>query len=450
MINKEAWPILRLAGPVLLSRCGAILIVTIDVAMCGYAGTQEIAYYGLANGPHVSLILIGIGSVLPVAILTATYDGHRNFANCGAVWRVGMVHALVLGITLGVLMQFGEYFFLLVGQGPELSAGSGRVLAMHGLGLAGLLCIITTSLFLEGLQRPVPAMVVALGANFLNIYLNWVFIFGNHGAPIMGAEGAALATSIVRWVSFFVLLAYVIVTFDKVRYGIIGKLTQFRQISKNLRQLGYPTAIGHGMESASFLILTLFAGYMGVIETAAWTVAMNLITIAFMIALGFSMAASVRVANFLGKNQPLQAASSGWTAMILAAICLGLIAAIFIAIPETLARVYSQDNVVLKMAIPTVVAAGFVLILDGFQAVGVGVLRGYQDMWFITRTLIIAFWVTMIPLAWLFGFKMGGGPQGLVWSVGFASIVAIAMLIYRFRRLHAQSLQNQATKSLHQ
>ncbi len=431
---------MRLAGPVLLSRCGAILIVTIDVAMCGYAGTREIAYYGLANGPHVSLILIGIGSVLPVAILVASYDGAGNHDKCGQIWRISMVHALVLGIILGLLMQFGELFFLLVGQSAELSSGSGQVLAMHGFGLAGLLCFITTSLFLEGLQRPVPAMVVTLGANFLNIYLNWIFIFGNHGAPVMGAEGAALATSVVRWASFFVLLAYVFYAFDKVRYGIIGKLIQFREFSRNLRQLGYPTAIAHGMESASFLILTLFAGYMGVVETAAWTVAMNLITIAFMVALGFSMAASVRVANFLGKSEPLQAASSGWTAMTLAALCLGLIAVVFLSVPGPLAKVYSQDPEVLNLAIPAVIAAGFVLILDGFQAVGVGVLRGYQDMWFITRTLIITFWVTMIPLAWLFGIHMGGGPAGLVWSVGFACIVAIAMLIYRFRRQIRQSL----------
>ncbi len=440
--NKEIWPIVRLAGPVLLSRCGAILIVTIDVAMCGYAGTREIAYYGLANGPHVSLLLIGIGSVLPVAILTASYDGSGRQANCGAIWRVGLVHALVIGVLLGILMQFGEHFFLLVGQSPELSEGSGRVLAMHGLGLAGLLCIITTSLFLEGLQKPVPAMVVAIGSNFLNLYLNWVLIFGNHGAPALGAEGAALATSIVRWIGFFILLVYVFYAFDKVRYGIIGKLIQFREFSRNLRQLGYPTAIAHGMESASFLILTLFAGYMGVVETAAWTVGMNLITIAFMIGLGFAMAASVRVANFLGKNKPNQAASSGWTALTLAAIFLGFIAALFFILPEHLSRIYSQDPDVLKMAIPTVVVAGFVLLLDGFQAVGVGVLRGYQDMWFITRTLIVTFWVAMIPLAWLFGFYMEGGPQGLMWSVGLACIVAITMLLYRFRRLIEKSLQS--------
>ena len=430
-----------------MSRTAAILIVTIDVAMCGYAGTTEIAYYGLANGPHVALILIGIGSVLPVAILTARYDGSGNCANCGVIWRVGLVHALVIGIVLGILMQFGEQFFLLVGQGTELSQGAGRVLAMNGLGLAGLLCIITTSLFLEGLQRPVPAMVVVVGSNFLNIYLNWVLIFGNHGAPAMGAEGAALATSIVRWVAFFALLAYVFYAVDRVKYGILTKISQFREFSRNLRQLGYPTAIAHGMESASFLVVTLFAGYMGVLQTAAWTIGMNLITLAFMVALGFAMAASVRVANYLGQNDPHTAAASGWTALTLSLVCLGLIMALFLSAPESLARIYTQDPDVLKIAIPTVVVSGIILIADGLQAVGVGVLRGYLDMWFITRTLVISFWAVMIPLAWVFGIHMNGGPQGLMWSVGVACIVAVTLLVTRFRTLIAKSIHAHELRS---
>ena len=178
--------------------------------MCGYAGTTELAFYGLSNGPHVALILIGIGSVLPIAILTANADGAANCSNCGVIWRVGLIHAIVLGILLGILMLFGEEFFLLTGQSAELSAGGGRVLAMHGLGLAGLLCMVATSLFMEGLQRPLPAMVVSLSSNILNAYLNWVFIFGNHGSPALGAEGAALATSIVRWLSVAVLIAYIL------------------------------------------------------------------------------------------------------------------------------------------------------------------------------------------------------------------------------------------------
>ena len=439
MKNEEILPILKLAGPVMLSRIGAILIVTVDVAMCGYAGSKELAYYGLANGPHVSLILVGIGSILPIAILTAKSDGAGNHRSCGMILRVGLFHALLIGVVLGILMQFGEEFFLLTGQSEELSTGGGRVLAMHGLGLAGLLCMIAISLSLEGLQRPVPAMIVSIGVNFINIYLNWVFIFGNHGAPVMGAEGAALSTSITRWVAVTLLAGYVIFKFDHIKYGIREKITQFREISKNLRQLGNPTAIAHGMESTSFLILTLFAGYMGVIETAAWAIGLNVLTIAFMIALGFAMAASVRVANHLGRQRPHEATRSAWTAFRLAMVLLGLLALTFASFPEPLARIYSQDPSVLHLAVPMLLVGALSVSFDGLQAVGVGILRGYQDMWYITMTMICSFWVVMIPLAWLFGMKMGYGPSGLMASLFFACITALTMLLVRFRVLARRS-----------
>jgi len=199
--------------------------------------------------------------------------------------------------------------------------------------------------------------------------------------------------------------------------------------------LGYPTAIGHGMESASFVVMTLFAGYMGVVQTAAWAIGMNMITLAFMVALGFGTAASVRVANHFGSGSRQLAARSGWTAIALAALSLGLISVVFVSFPQVFATLYSQESRVLMIAIPTVVAAGLTVFLDGLQAVGVGILRGYQDMWFITMTMIITFWVVMLPLAWLFGFHMNGGPPGLMWSVGIACVVAVVMLFMRFRYL---------------
>ena len=432
--GNQVVPILRLAGPVLLARAGAIMVLAADVIMCGYAGTKELAYYGLANGVHVTVLLIGIGSLLGIAILVATSDGASRCEQCGVVWRVGLLHAIVLGVILGVILQFGEEFFLLTGQTAELSEGSGKVLAMHGFGLIGFFCLIATSLFLEGLQRPVPAMLVSFVVIFVNVFLNWIFIFGNLGAPVMGAEGAALATSIVRWISFLLLLAYVYTAIPK-KYGISTKILQMRTVSKRLLKLGNPTAIAHGMESSSFMIMTLFAGYMGVAATAAWAVGLNLITIAFMLALGFAMAGSVRVANHLGKGNAKLAKGAGWTAITLSIIALGLVTLVFLFFPEELAHIYVKQPEVMLIAVPTVLAASFIVLLDGVQAVGVGVLRGYQDMWYITMTMIVSFWIVMLPCAWLLGLKLDGGPPALMLAIGVACVVAISMLFGRFHYL---------------
>ncbi len=420
----------------MLSRAGAFVIITIDTAMCGRYSTHELAFYGIASAPLIPALLIGIGMLLGVALLTARADGANQCGACGQVWRIGLIHALILGIITGILLQFGEQILLLGGQTELLAEGGGEVLKMHGLGMAGLLCVIATTLFLEGLQRPVPGMIVMLGANILNIFLNWMFIFGNLGVPELGAQGAALATSIVRWLSFFALAGYVLYSVDKVKYGLINRIPKatMMQLSKRLRQLGYPAAIAHFMESTSFSVMTLFAGIMGVLQTAAWSAAMQLIALAFMFALGFSMAASVRVANHTGQRNFKNIPSAGWIAVALGTFVMLVIGAMYLAQPEFFARIYSDDSQVVVATAALIVITAFVMVPDGMQAVLVGALRGLQDMWFITLSMFISWGVVMIPIAYFAGIKLNGGPEALMISVGIGAMVAVCMLGARFKQ----------------
>ena len=434
MMSSETWAILRLAWPVMVSRAGMFMIITIDTAMCGWAGTNELAYYGIASAPLFPALLIGIGMLLSVAIFTAGEDGAGKFEECGQIWKVGVLHALVLGVLLGMLLMFGETFLMLTGQGQELAEGGGRVLVMHGYGMAGLLAMIATSLFMEGLQRPLPAMFVMVGANILNIALNWVFIFGNLGTEATGAEGAALATTIVRWASFLSLATYILLTLDTLKYGIRQKLqfVRLRKISKRLRALGYPAAIAHFMESASFSVMTLFAGLLGILTTAVWSVTLQLIAIAFMFALGFTMAASVRIANHVGSRNWARIPRAGWTAAALGSVVMVLIGIAYYSGPEFFASLFTDDALAITTIIPVILIASIVMLPDGLQAVLVGALRGLQDMWYITLTMIISWWLVMLPSAYYFAVVKHYGAIGLISCLGGGAIVACLMLATRF------------------
>ena len=410
------------------------MIITIDTAMCGWAGTNELAYYGIASAPLFPALLIGIGMLLSVAIFTAGADGAGKYEECGQIWKVGVIHALILGVLLGVLLLFGELFLSITGQSQELAEGGGRVLVMHGYGMAGLLAMIATSLFLEGLQRPLPAMFVMVGANILNIALNWVFIFGNLGAEASGAEGAALATTIVRWASFLSLATYILLALDTIKYGIRQKLelVRLRIISKRMRALGYPAAIAHFMESASFSVMTLFAGLLGILATAVWSVTMQLIAIAFMFALGFTMAASVRVANHVGSRNWSRIPRAGWTAAALGSVVMIIIGVAYYFGPEFFASLFTDDSLAIATIIPVIIIAAFVMLPDGLQAVLVGALRGLQDMWFITLTMITSWWLVMLPTAYYFAIVKQYGTIALISCVGGGAIVSCLMLAIRF------------------
>lgn len=431
LFTAHAVPTLRLAVPVMVSRIGILVIVAVDTVMCARAGVDELAYYGLAS-LQVPMLLLGIGLLLGTAVIAAQAEGAGRPRDAGGVWRVAMIHALVVGVLLGAGTFAGEWFLLLTGQAPDLAAGGGRTLEMFGYGIPGILLYTSTVLFLEAIHRPNAGMVVMIVANVLNFLLNWALIFGNLGAPEMGAPGAALATSIVRWLMFFAVAGYALAVIDREYYGITGAIDDARGLGRRLRHIGYPVAIATTLEATSFTAMTLFAGLLGAVHVAAYTLAINMIAIVFMAALGFSVAASVRVGNAVGRRDPRGAREAGWTAAALAAVLLGLVALLVIAFPGLFARIYTADPVVLAVAVPTVFIAGFALLPDGLQVVLVGALRGFTDLWPATLLYLLSFWGVMVPLAWWLGVSREGGAPWLMATVIAGALVCTVLLALRF------------------
>ncbi len=189
---------LRLALPVVGARAGLLILVVVDTAMTGHSSAVELAYFGLAMAPQVPMLLVGIGLLLGTVVLVAQADGAGDHAACGAVWRVALVHAVVIGVAFGLLSQLGEPFLALVDQSPDLAAGGGRVIAMLGWGMPAALGYAATTFFLEGINRrtPLRLRLVDLGqrdpaTSFTDkveeLYPVQVFLLGLHAHPVRHA-----------------------------------------------------------------------------------------------------------------------------------------------------------------------------------------------------------------------------------------------------------------------
>ena len=200
----------RLAVPVMLARCGLIIMITVDTLMVGRSGGAELAHFAIAYAPQITMLTVGIGLLVGTVVLTAQAVGAGRHALAGRIWRLALLVGGSLGCVYAVALLYGEAILLALGQTPGLAAAGGRVTAMWAVGMPGLLLYVATSSFLEGISRPKPGMVIMLGANLLNAGLNWAMVFGHLGLPAMGAEGAVLGTSITRWVMFAAILAYVL------------------------------------------------------------------------------------------------------------------------------------------------------------------------------------------------------------------------------------------------
>ena len=431
----------RLAAPVMVSRLGVLTITTMDTAMSGHASGNDLAWYSVAIAPQIPLLLVGIGLLMGTVVLTAQAVGAGHTERCGAIWRSALAHALVAGAAMAVACLFGESFLLATGQSAELAAGGGRVLAALGFGLPGMLLYVATILFLEGIGRPMPGLVIIVAANVLNVGLNWLMIFGHGGLPALGAEGAAIATSIVRWFMFAAAALYVLRSVNRRRFGIAAPRDPAERLGPRMRRIGLPMGIAHGLEASAFAVMTLIAGLLGVSHVGGYSIPMNLLALAFMGAIGLSTAASVRVGHAVGRGDADGVRWAGWVATGVATVYLAVIAVVFILAPARLAALYTTDAAVLAIAAPAIIVGAIAAIPDGAQAVLMGALRGATDVWPATVLYVFSFWIVMVPLGYWLAINRAMGATGLMIAVAVGTTVATVLLGWRFRLVSARAVR---------
>ena len=423
---------LRLAIPVMLARAGLLLMVVTDSAMLGHYRTEALACYAAAAATQIVMILIGVGLLQGTVILVAQARGAGDNAVCGVYWRVSMVHGTVLGVAMALLCLPLGWILEATGQSPLIVFGGYRVLEMIAWGLPALMMWVVCSQFMEGLSRPLPGMLVMAGAVLLNALLNWVFIYGNLGGPEMGDRGAALATSMVRWLMFAALFVIVIRLPDARMLGLYGPVAGFWKISKRLRRIGYPLGAARGLETAAFSALVLLAGHLGTASLGAYQIGYSLIALVFMCAIGTASASMVRVGNAVGRRNQTDVNRAGWAGVTLIAGLMALFAGPFFGLGGSLARIFSDDPAVLALAAPLLGICGLILVFDGTQAVLIGALRGVADVWVPPGLLLLSWWCITLPIAYLLAFVIGIGVDGLMWGILAGTLCASALLAARF------------------
>ncbi|MEM7255699.1 MAG: MATE family efflux transporter, partial [Pseudomonadota bacterium] len=387
-LKAEGRATIRLAIPVMVSRVGVLTLIAVDSAMTGHAGAVELAYYAIAMAVQTPFMMFGIGLVTGTVILTAQAEGAGHREQGGAVLTAGGCLALVAGIVIAAgLIVGGDGLMRLLGQPAELLIGAGACLRAIAWGLIAVFIYAVATFFLEGIGRPVIGMVVMVIANVLNVGLNWILIYGNErplpmlgvGWEPLGAEGAALATSIVRGFAALSLLLYIAWVVDRRVYGL-GFVWR-RSMIRRLMRLGLPVGISQTLESGAFAAMVVLAGWLGALHTAAFQIGLNLVSLPFMAALGLSTAASIRVGHAVGAGDAGAVRRAAMVAIALVIAIELVVASAFVSVPGLFAGLYSSDISVLSLAIPTVVLAGFVLVPDALPVVCIGALRGMSDVW---------------------------------------------------------------------
>ena len=301
-----------------------------------------------------------------------------------------------------------------------------------------MLLYIACAYFMEGITRPVFAMIAMILANILNVGLNLVLIFGwGHLVPPMGAAGAVIATSITRWFIVFFMIAAVWYAVDRQQYGLTFSFRQLLRpfylgLTARMFRISYPMGIGQGFDAAAFSSLVLMAGLIGASATGAHQITQNLVTLIVMVAIGMSAATSVRVGNAIGRRDAENVKLAGWTGIGLGVAFMVPGAIAFMSVPEAFAGLFTSSLGVIEISKGTIWAAGALLTFNGALWVTLGALRGTGDTMMAMVLQVLPLWTIAVPLSAYLAFDMQYGAVGLYYGLFGGILTSLVAVVARF------------------
>ncbi|WP_162901227.1 MATE family efflux transporter [Breoghania sp. L-A4] len=433
------------ALPIIVSRTALLVMFTIDTIMTGWSGGNELAYLGLGVAFQLTLMLIGIGALQATVVLIAQAVGAGRPEAAGRVLRAGLAHGLLFGVAIIVWSLLGERFYTFMGQTPELARGAAGVSLAFACGIPGILAFTAFSLFLEATGRPKASMVVMLFANVANFGLNGVVVLGWGGfMEPAGAQGAVAVSSALRTLAAVMLGIYVvIIAMDHDVHDILAPPRRWisemlrlgGETGRTIRRLGLPMGIAQGVESAAFATVVFLAGLLGPDALAAYQIAMALMSLVFMMAIGMAGATSIRVGRAIGRANAGNVVRAGWSGVGIGVVLTVPASILFWTAPEAVAGVFTQQPEVLAHAVDAVWFIGWIIAADATMAISMGALRGAGDVWVPTGLQVAAFWLAGVPTAWVLALHLDIGPVGLLAGTGTGILVSIILMLRRWMRV---------------
>lgn len=436
-----------LAVPVMLSQLGQVLVGVADSMMVGRLGAEPLAAASLANSIFFVALMFGIGVSMAITPLVAMEDGKRNAGKISRLFNHGFVINMATGTMLFLLIVLATPLLKHLNQPEEVVVQAIPYLVIITFSLLPFMFFQTFKQLAEGLSQTKQAMYITLFCNAINVFLNWVLIYGKMGFPALGLNGAGWATLISRILMGVIILYYVRNSnrYKPFSLGLRIRKLSFPMITRMLK-IGVPTGFQFIFEVGAFSAAAIMMGWISVNALAAHQIAINLASVSYMMASGLSVAAMVRVGNQLGRNDIKSLREAGFTVFVMVAIFMSISAVIFIVFREFLPSLYIDDAAVIQMSATLLIIAGLFQLSDGIQVVGLGALRGMSDVRVPTIVTLVAYWVIGLPLGYFFGFVLEMQEVGIWYGLLIGLTVTGILLLFRFHRLSSRLLREKNLK----
>ena len=438
-LSSQSWgaefrALLKLGWPLIVAQLAQISLFTTDTVMLGWLGPKYLAAAALANALFVAIQLFGMGVVGAVTPMVSQALGANDPQSVRRTVRQGIWVALLLGVLLFPVVWNLAPIYHALGEDPELTAMA-EVFVHYAVWLifpAFLIIVFRSFLSAHGNTRVI--FLITVAGVIVNAFADYALIFGNWGFPRLEIAGAGIATTIVSFVMLAIMVAYTL-THRRFRpYRILHNFFRpdWRRFWELLR-IGMPIGLMQLAEVLLFTSASLLQGWISQDAVAAHAIALQLASISFMVPLGISQAATVRVGLALGAGNRDGIRKAGWAALALTLVFMGSTGILFLVAPHALVHLFLNPSVPANtaaagLAVSYLLVAGFFQLFDGGQATMGAVLRGMSDTTVPLVVAIVGYWAVGFPVAYVFAFPLGLKGVGIWWGLA-AGLAAVALIL---------------------
>ncbi|MDB5427756.1 MAG: efflux family protein [Phenylobacterium sp.] len=432
-VRTELAELMKLSWPVVISRLGIMAMGLSDAIVVGRYSATQLGYHALGWAPTSVVVTMAIGLLSGVQVMTARAIGEGRRQETGAVLRRGLSYSLWIGmISAGVLALGGPPFLHAIGLEKSLADGASRVLLVFCLSLPAYALSTSASFWMEGLSRPGPGAWAMWIANGVNLAFDLLLVPGTFGLPALGAMGGAWATTGARTFLAVAMLGYIALMPEARALGVFDKPERNRAAEAEQRRIGFGAGASNFFEVAAFASMNIIAGWIGGLAVAAWAIVLNVAAIVFMVPLGLSTGAAVRVGRAYGARDPAGVVRAGLIAFAVTGVFGVLVSLAVWPNAALIASAYTGNPLTLAMAVPALALSCLMYFPDSLQVVTAQALRARGDVWLPSGTHLTSYILIMMPLAWWLAIPMGLQIMGLVWAIVIASVVSAGLLLARF------------------
>lgn len=394
-----------LGGPILIAQIAQMANGVIDTVMAGHASAEDLAAVGIGSSLWMPLFLFFMGLLGAMQPIISGYNGARTLDRIMPTTWQGLYLAGAGSVIMIALLTQVHPVLALLNLEPRTAGITQGYLDAFAWGVPAMLLMTALRGLTDGLGHTRVIMAFSVLSTLINLPLNYIFIYGKLGLPAMGGVGCGWATSLSNGIAALALLVYLNRSETYRRFHLLADWA-----APKLADLGYILCIGVPIgftifvEASMFSVIALFLAPLGPVVVAGHQIALNVVSLLFMLPLSIGMALTLRVSFLMGAGAPDTARLISRSSLLLAAATALVFALLLWLFSEQIAALYTGEAEVREVTVRLLLFAALFQIADVIQVTCISALRGYKDTRIPMFIMVFSFWGLGLPLGYALTF----------------------------------------------